>query len=344
MNEKECPLGGAVVVAKFFLKLAGYFALVAVCHVCLAALWLDDEIVSMRDYWRERFAEHQAVVFLGDSSAFSWDHEQDERSIPEMLDELLPDHGVATLAEVGKGMDEYAVALRFMEKEGYRPEFVIVEVNLRAFSETLYFNPALQFAKQKRILGQPPWLLNLFFRPFSVFRVFNLQPVSQERYDSHVVYRDGLGAMPLAESLERLKQAETTEEQGAIYYQREYLYELTPEHPEMIAMVECVKIIKRMGATPIFYFTPAAFTVGEQYAGPQFTARIEQNRALIRDALEGLGIHILDFARIADPSEFLRDPFPTEHVSAAGRLPVAEGLARAIREAGKSAAPTSATS
>ncbi|MBN2311844.1 MAG: hypothetical protein JXR94_22890 [Candidatus Hydrogenedentes bacterium] len=321
-------------MSKFFVKLAGFLVLVLLAHIGTSFLFPVREVVQYRRGLRKRFEAGQPVAFFGDSCAFSWNGEADMRSTPVLLDELLPGRQVADFAMIARNMDDHLQTIRFMEREGYRPEFAVIEVNLRAFAEPWQVRPQFRLTKEKLITGASPLFLTLGFRPLSVFKVFELAPVDAAKAAGIPIEVEGIGAMPFGE-IDRLLASEEVDmaTRIALLYRVSYMLDIQPSDPEVAAMQACARLLKRMGVTPLFFFEPIPYDVGNDYVGPEFAQRVQDGLDRLTEFLRQEGVEPVDLSHCVELGDFLTDPVPNDHLAAAGRLRLAECLAAALCEA-----------
>lgn len=112
-----------------------------------------------------------------------------------------------------------------------------------------------------------------------------------------------------------------------------YTHPLEPDHPMLLALADCVALIRRLGSVPLVYVTPVNVEAGRRWVGTAFGDALRRNvgRVLAAVAPAG-GAHAADFSMRLPDAAFFHEDFATEHLNIEGRRQLADlivGLWRA---------------
>ena len=98
------------------------------------------------------------ILYFGDSTLYrGHPSEEDSPTLPQLLDGLLPDLSVGSIAHDAYQPVLYAAFCRYIASKPSKPKLVVVALNLRAFSVERDRRPEYQFARERLYsrLNQP---------------------------------------------------------------------------------------------------------------------------------------------------------------------------------------------
>ncbi len=319
---------------RFLIKLAVLAALIVAIQVSMYMSKGGDRkffMIEIKDY-HAVIAKNPSVIYFIDSvnTAVS-PTDKDKRSISQMLGDLVPAITVAPLDHSAYNMFVYRSFLENMPKRGFHPQTVIVHINLRSFSTGWYKNAGWQFSKLRLTLDHDFLLFRAFFKPLAIFKAINLNPISEEEFQSMPVM-DGDHAIGTIRDLNALWNNGYPESMYAKKFIQHYMYRLTPEHEYVQSMAAMARFMKSHGIRGIFYVSPVDVETGTGYLGPRFQERIRENTAVLKTALEQEGTELLDLSAAVPSNGFnwLLDRDPCEHVNERGRKIIAGELAKTL--------------
>ena len=158
---------------KFIVKLIIFLLIVLNLHLLLYAPTGIDvpKNILLTDMY---IANQPEIIYLGDSSLFtSTPQDKDKRSIPEMLQELLPQYSMGSIMHEAYNLSNYLHFCRYMIRKEYRPKIVIVPITMRTFSPHWDMRPSWQFEKEKLfLLCNNSVLLHIFYKPLAILKLF----------------------------------------------------------------------------------------------------------------------------------------------------------------------------
>lgn len=332
-------------------KLLLFLGLLLAGQVGLANLYpgeVPEEILTFEQYLRDGVD----ILYFGDSTLW---YPRGSQTIPQMLQELLPEATIGEVSHAAYSLDVYARYVAALAREPQRPKLVILPINLRSFSPEWDRRPGYQFMQEKTVLTYGMMAARLFGKPYAVLGGYQ-SPISDEDFRQTTVFSGtqpvGLvkdfeaelgNALALNEGRERFiyVQAPLAEEQmkdTLIYY---YMYELQPAHRQLNAMLEIVDTLQGYGIDLIFYITPVNVELGDVYVGDVFRRQVGRNTSLIRALLSERGVSLLDLSFDLAAFNFS----DTEHLRQNGKSYVASRLAAQIASevAGTKPGPTTPT-
>jgi hypothetical protein len=270
------------------------------------------------------------IVFFCDSTNFAYSvQDTDRRSISQMLQDRVPDREIITIDHGALNMDMYLAFCRYIRRCGNRPSTVILCVNMRSFSPAWDRRPNWQFEKERFLLNHP--LLRPFYKPLAVFKAIRANEISMEQYNTTKVYCDEEDVGTVQE-FEFIGPNMATEEHIRKTFILQYMYPLKPDHRKLRSMLEIVKVLRSIGAQPIFYITPLDIETGQIYLPGRSRERIHTNIELVTRLLRSQNVEPLDLSACLPASDFAWTRFPNEHLNQDGRSRVADYLADVLHD------------
>jgi hypothetical protein len=117
-------------IKSFFIKLAALAVLLLGAQVAVSTLFPPALPVEIERLQRG-LAAGADIIFLGDSTLT---HPKGEITTGEILQEQIPEHRIAQVAHPAYQLDLYRAYADYLVRQPHQPEFVIIPINLRAFS------------------------------------------------------------------------------------------------------------------------------------------------------------------------------------------------------------------
>lgn len=287
---------------------------------------------SSRDTLEGILNDHADTVVLGDSTT-NWrsPEDADRRTLALMLSDLLPGRKVRLCEEDASHLTLYEHHVAHLCRSAARPREIVIAVNIRSFSPIWDLAPALQARLEILRYAWGDVLALGLVRPLERFGIYNLHPISLEQFGELPVYRGEVrwgtvyeangGHGPLAgKSLMERK------------FTINYMNPIHPTHRKVRSLVNLVRTCKSAGVRPIIYLTPIDVESGRATVGPDFVPQVERNVEVIRKALEGEGVPLLDLTGTLSTRDFdwPREGYPNEHLKQSGRLSIAPKIAQEI--------------
>jgi hypothetical protein len=280
----------------------------------LAALVISAQIGLVRTYEDRNFPEKTVldrqledgfdVLYLGDSSVFYADKDDtDMRFIDQMLDTMLPQQDVVSVAEEAFHMGVYLDFLGYLDRRQKIPPTVVIPVHPGTFyGDWLIGFP---FDRQRIVLRFSGTPGESFARAWLVFSEFD-------------------------DSLDHAREYVATSA-GATEYDP-----LRPDNPRLRQAVAIADLLAARGVRIIFYVIPINISPANSDLDPELRRATRANIATIESALEAAGAIVLDLAGDLEPGYFSQpDMLFNGHLDAGGRAYIAGRLAAAIRANGR---------
>lgn len=322
---------------RFLVKLLIFMLALLGAQTAVAAVYpfpIPDDILTFQEYLESGVD----IIYFGDSTLW---YPVDSQTTAEILQGMLPEEHIGELSHAAYGMDVYRAYVEYMVSRGYEPELLIIPINMRSFSPEWDQRPEYQFVQEKRILQYGNLLVRLFGRPMNILGGFSTD-ITHEEYLLTDVYsgtvpvgqvqefESALGSVPLGEQTEDrfVYYAEPTEDadQAALltYY---YMYQLTPEHRKVQAMLDIVELLEPSATQVLFYLTPINVELGDVYLPDAFAQQFARNTGLVVDLLAARNVDYLNMATDLQAFYFS----DTEHLRQSGKQYVAQALAENIQ-------------
>ena len=294
----------------------------------LFAYWTGykDEPSTVREL-KAALADNARVLYLGDSTLYRGDPtESDQRTLPRMLGDALPDHRVAGIYHDAYHLELLEHFCRYATLSENKPEVIIFPINMRSFSDERVKRPEYQFVRETLFLKNSGTLFASFYRPLAVFKIFDLEPITQEEYLDLAAY-DG------AERLASFREIRSMpyEKVLPMYLRMCYRYQLSEEHPHVQALGRIAEMCRDGGITLIPYSTPTDYQRGDAIIGTDFSEGIRANLDVIESVLKKYDVDLLNLTFAFEKESFAHDEYPDAYIRSAEKLYVAQQLEDIIR-------------
>ncbi len=269
-----------------------------------------------------------SLLYFGDSTiAFSPDSDLDKRSIPTLLQSVLPDLSVYPLYHEAYHLEMYYLYVRYLADKKNLPPFIVIPINLRSFSSTWDLRPEYQFSDIRLRIS----LANTPVKPFLGF-VASLTSSShsysrQEIFDHAPVYLPrGLVYAKELESYSFQPYSDSHMEDILHYF---YLQPLDFKNRKLVALETLARLFKEQGTHVVFYVIPLDWEIGEKYLGAKFRDLVSLKIKRIEEIISRYGFSLLNLSFALPHSEFAwsEQKYPNEHLNFSGRQFVAAQIA-----------------
>lgn len=263
------------------------------------------------------------VLYLGDSTLYRGDpSEEDQRTLPEMLQDDLPEKRIASIYHDAYNIDLFEYFVRCALRDESRPEVIVIPINMRNFSVERVKRPEYQFVREKLFLENTGPLFRALFRPLAVFKAFDLKPVHLEEYLQIVNYdRDNeLGTFAHFRSI-------PFDEGLPLHVRACYRYQLTPEHPHVQALDRIATLCAENDVRLVVYATPTDYERGEGIIGPDFSEGIRENLEVIRGVLNEHDVPLIEKTFDYGQEHFATDYYPDAYIRSQAKREVAAAIA-----------------
>jgi len=274
---------------------------------------------------------YQVIMFGSSVDKYASPQDTDTRSISELLGSLIVSKTIGISGGAYQA-DLYLEFAKYIAKQPYKPQIVIIETNLRSFSPEWDLRPSYQFVKERRILqGFPFYKLNFYEIDEGTF---NKSPVYKHE-DKVGTVKDFL---TIIDSMETICQTTSTTckpndnveatQNGFILF---YMYSLNNQHRKVKSIANISKVLSDSDILPLFFIPPIDYKSAENLFGEEFTLQIVRNVSVIKSTIAENNGKVLDLSLSLDSSYFSYNKIPNEHLNQIGRYFVAKKLADYIK-------------
>ncbi len=299
------------------------------------------EIPTEIEQFEQQIADEVDIFYFGDSTVW---HPRGTQTTPAMVQEYLGERTVGEVSHAAYNLDLYLhymqALIRATADGSYRPELVIIPINMHSFAPEWDQRPEYQFTAEKRILDHGRTFSRIFGRPLNIFGVYD-SPISSEEFLNTDVYSDTavVGQVADFEAALGNSRLEEKENERFVYYQAlpeeglmestlvyYYMAPLAADHRKVQSMLQIVSLLQAHDIGLLFYITPVDGELGDVYLGTSFRRRLTANKQVILDLLAERNVPVLDLADALEPFYFS----DTEHLQQEGKRYVAEQLVAQI--------------
>lgn len=324
----------------FLVKLATLLLLLFLLQL-LAGFLYPMEIPAEILQFQQHLENQVDILYFGDSTLW---YPRNTQTTAQMLQEYLADRTVGEISHAAYGLDLYVhyiqKLVRYTADHDYRPEMVIIPINMHSFAAEWDQRPEYQFTEEKSVLDYGIAWSRWFGRPYNIFGGYD-SPITREAFLNTDVYSNTAVVGKVAEFEEALGNARLEEKENArfVYYQTlpeeglmantlvyYYMAPLTPEHRKVQAMLQIVSLLQEQKIGLLFYITPVDRELGDVYLGESFQQRFTANKEVILSLLKAQNVPVLDLAYDLEPFYFS----DTEHLQQDGKRYIAEQLVTQI--------------
>ena len=241
-----------------------------------------------------------------------------------MLADLLPEHRVSGVYHDAYHLELLEYFCRYAAENEYKPDVIILPINMRSFSNERVQRSEYQFVREKLFLSNRGLPFASFFRPLAVLRAFDLRPISEKEY---LDIEDFDGSVRLG----TFREIQNLDDDKQLHLRACYRYQLDDAHPHVEAMARIALSCQDAGIRLIVYSTPIDYERGDAAIGPGFSTGIRRNLAVVESTLAKYDLELLNLTFAFEKDSFAHDSHPDVYIRSAGKLFVAERLAETIR-------------
>lgn len=323
----------------FILKLSAFIFLVIILQFLAMNLPIITQRIESDTFQQIALLEdcvrqQPQIIYFGDSVLDLRGPTDKGKTIPEMLQDLLPVNFVRSVNHDAYKANEYLLICRYFFRKKYYPKLMIIPINLRSFSPSLYDNPARQFKYLKAALANDInlYLFRLFPRPFFAIVNFIDPAITVEEYGNILVY-DGersLGKIPDYDKLDFRNCSIEDIEKDIIC---KYMYSLSNSQEKLAYLTDLVKLLKKENIGVVYYITPIDYETGTRYLGKRFIDKVNSNILVLQKIFKENNVeNPLDLVFALKSDSFYWEKSVYEHLDEKGRRLVAQEIAKMIKD------------
>ena len=264
------------------------------------------------------------VFFFGDSTIGCCDPlDTDRRPTTTMLDTALDQRSIGAFANPAYHAEIYELFFNRLLAGNYRPQLVVVPVNLRSMSPIWDCDPAAQVETVQQTLEFEKSVWRRAFAPLARTLGAGLTPaITRQEYMNQPVYRG-----------EAIVGRVSDFRNGSVDQQLvlNYMYSLNERHRKVAALRRIAVAAEVRNLPVLFYVTPVDYQSATDELRHALVAQISQNVDTLRSTLAGSGAEFLDLSLELGSQGFTYDRRVNEHLKSQGRILVSQRLAEQIR-------------
>ena len=286
------------------------------------------------------------IIYVGESSNISTRGDDiDKRSISSFIADYFPDLKMGDLTKPASHAGIYYELLRNIPTDS-KVKTVIVTLNLRSFNASWIYS-SLETPLQKSIVllkGYPP----LWNRFLLSFKGYYIKTELEQKIRIHYEWRYNTFHFPYSfpyNNVENWDQAKANEgvknEDGIIDYPltilachfiKTYAFQIdTLKNPRIKDFDRIAKLAQERNWNLIFNLMAENVEMAEILVGKDLLYLMKQNRDLLVDRYQKMGVTVVDnFSAVAD-EEFVDRDWTTEHYAEKGRKIVARNVAKDLQ-------------
>lgn len=272
------------------------------------------------------------VILLGDSVIISpYSKDLDPRPVNLMLQEKIPNLKLSSFDSLAHASEVFLQQIRYITRNEYKPQLVVIPINIRSFSPHWDPRPGFQFEMEKLTLRYKNTPVFPYLKFLINFNLFSLIPFSQAQFENTPVYSGDslIGVAKDFEYQESEKYSDTHQKNKILI---SYTYTLSKNHRKLKALKETADLLSKNNIKAVFYLTPVDYETAEKFTGDFAKNQMTQNINLIKNSLNKYPVKILDlsFKLPADNFAWKDALYINEHLNQNGRQFLAQELANSI--------------
>ncbi|MEK7543290.1 MAG: hypothetical protein AAB557_00315 [Patescibacteria group bacterium] len=280
------------------------------------------------------------IMYLVDSTDYVTDSEEkDHDAISLIMEKELKCATVGAIVQNGGNPDIFAAYAKFIARFQPPPDYLIVEINMRAFGAAWDKDPQFEFNEQKLFFD---WFAETALMPFWPFfsnsGFINFQPANSTTTDQPpsifltLLRKAGLMRYPESPPNEPYPDNPL---KNLIH--ANYMNNLTKNHRKIQSLLRIADMFASKKTKLIFYFTPIDYQPKQSFMGDKFVTQLKKNVNLVKTALLEKQVTVLDLSTSLSAEAFtwrsimkanskLENLYNNEHLMAQGRHFVAKAL------------------
>lgn len=265
------------------------------------------------------------IVFLGDSVVERVSrHDEDRRTLGQMVADNLAPRSVLTLSRSAHNPDIYLPLLQVMAKTGYRPNTIIIPVNLRCFSPQWELSPDWRFEQERAII-----------RRYLRFRWLPIKPIADVHHSegAHAI----LAKTPVEYELSPFRTVgefknaiagEPSNERSRTIFIYHYTHRLAPTNARLTNLRKCAELAQSIAEQVLIYVTPINLFALRRFVGTRAAEIVRDNASTLQALLPA---DVRNWTSELPEQFFFNEDLATEHLNESGRRKLADLIVQSLR-------------
>lgn len=286
------------------------------------------------------------AIYFGESSNFHiTERDTFKHRISYILDDLLPEHKLATVDNAGLHLGTYLALMQNIPSQ-LSLKYIVITLNMRSFDATWRYSEfETNLSKLERLIAPGPKLWNKFLVSLNHYdnksnaeRLIQVQNAWKSEYFTipDIPYHnvaDWDKAIAWGEWTGAKKNMNTDTISLAAHHVKNFAFDINLKTNERIKdLEEIINLSQKKGW--VVYFNVLAENVSQtkELIGPGLVSLMKQNVTKLKKQYETEDVIFIDNLEILPDSCFVDRNWPTEHYNYTGKQIVAKRIAQKIKE------------
>lgn len=255
-------------------------------------------------------------------------------SLADLITNNFSSGKIKIISHTAYNAEVFESYINYIYKKKYKPDLIVIPINMRSFSPQWQKNPAWQFDCEVKLINSMTnsdplitfsflkkevilWIKNILYLYYKAD--FSLTRLNRVKDFKKII----------ADKSNKIYSKEYRLKHLFIFH---YLYKLQKNNKNILSLLNILTLSKKIGAKLFFYITPINYEAGNAYAGKNFTKFLNKNISQLMNILNSnnfsIEVKIVDLSKKLESSFFFHPNDSTEHLNFKGR----KALARIINE------------
>lgn len=280
------------------------------------------------------------ILYLGDSVVERIaNQDKDRRTLGTMVvDDLSPALSTGVISFSGYHMSVFYELLAALDVVKFKPQAVILPINIRSFSPQWDLQPRFQYEEEIRVLQKYRYSKAKVIENLYDERYIVPEYLQHKFRNTRITYpMSNLGVV--GQFLDIV--ADEPEDEDAVRYRKQqififnYGHPLAMEHRKLVKLTETLELLLDWKIKVFTYLTPINIDACVRYAGTDLYEQILKNIQVIDDVItpykKNRDFHHFDWCTSLSSRMFFYDDLATEHLNQEGRLYLAKEISHEVR-------------
>jgi hypothetical protein len=276
-----------------------------------------------------------ALYFSASPNAAIAKTDTDQRTIAQMMDDLLPDIKLEAVDTGGIHAGVYKKLVELIPEKS-PVKYVVINMNYRSFGID-WIESDLENSIQKQLVfyHNRPAIVSRFLQGLNYYET----KTTKERKEL-IQWHWQHDSLPFAPprnnvtdwcAMEKWGDWTNPKRQLADSYIKNFAFTITEENPRLKDFDEIVQICHSKNLQLIFVILPENMEEGEILAGSELTNLMRSNKDQLVKRYRDKGVTVVDCLDSVPDSCFIERVFPSEHYNQFGRMTVAKAVTDALK-------------
>lgn len=275
-----------------------------------------------------------SVLYLGDSVVERVSrNDLDTRHLGQMVvDNLCQIQSTVCISHSAYQIEVFNAFVYALARTRYRPQIVVLPINLRSFSPQWDLNPEWQFTEELQRIEE-------FIGNSSVkLPRIGKRTLSVEEFEATAVSYPHTSFTSVRQFRQLIKASAESDAQKVFRWQQifvfHYLHPLSLSHPKLRLIQDTLVQLGELNIRTLLYVTPINYQAGEKLIGIDFTNSIQRQVSLVGEQIVAAqhadAARFLDLSTMLGSDCFFHEYDSTEHLNERGRKMISKCIADGV--------------